>query len=542
VLVSLDLRWFAHFPVTNRRGEGLTSFFQTDDLPEILSGPREIRRVPEVPTPRREQVKIPSGTATVSTNTHQAIAPLQVLKLCLPGEVWLLVCDIVGASDRKSLAQTCRYLWMLINAKTPFLSQFIQENFILDLPPRLLALCLSLLASATEVKWLATGPQSFLSSDPLTVVEHISSSILRTLSGSSALQSLQLTQVEVSPYYQQAILRIPTLRTLTLCDATFAPTSLALPPTSIHVLVLQSLHFDLGAMEHLFRVLADSLETLTLGPNCSVTDTYMLYSILEFTPLQRFTSIRAPMRLLRSDFDHPFLFHSFITALHVTVERVPSIPSPFPDTYLPNLRHLSAPWCIAELIVPERPVQVFCETGLQFLSQRDLESKLVQLATSASNIEELEMCSRWTSPNIFTLLERHVPHLKRLRLLISDSTRYCPRRVREYMAMEPKFGVQCTSLQEIELRVQVPPEGRTPHQVSRSNCRTLSTLFIPICPALEVLSFIVTSKKFTLHEEDIAPRCIFKLQRMANGEWEERGFGIAIPEETKGYPIVYYSS
>ena len=372
--------------------------------------------------------------------------------------------------------------------------------------------------------------------------EHISGSIFRPLAQSTALQSLELTRVEVSPHYQQEILRIPTLRKLTLCDAIFVPTTISLPPASIRILVLPSLVFEQTAMEHLFRILVDSLETLDIGTKCSKTDVHRLYSILELTPLQCFTSIRAPVPVLHNNLNHPFLFHAFITVLHVSAAHSQSFPSAFPVTFLPKLRNLSAPWRVAALLIPGRPIQVFCDTELQSLPISTLESTLVRLGTSTSDIEELEICSSWSSPYIFNLLEKHLPHLKRLRLLSTMKMWYNPRQMRKCMAMEPKFGIQYTPLQEIEIRVELPPKTRRPHQVSRANCQKLSLLFIPICPSLEVLSFIGTSGKFRTNERDIAPRCIYKLRKMANGEWETRGFGIKVPEDAKGFPTIDYQS
>ena len=387
---------------------------------------------------------------------------------------------------------------------------------------------------------MSAKEQSFLSSDPLTVGGEISGSILRTLSESTALQSLELTQVELSPYHQQVILGIPTLRKLTLCDSICVPTTVTLPPTSIHVLVLRTLKFEQAAFEHLFRVLADSLETLEFGTNCPRKEVYKLYSILEFTPLQRFTSIRVVG--LDSNLNQPFLLSSFITVLHISATDSRIFHSDLPETILPELRHLSAPWHIAEVLIPGRPVRVFCDTEPVVIPMSTLESRLAQLATSSSGIEELEMCSFWSSPSIFNLLKKHLPHLKRLRLLIDPQTWYAERQVQMHMAMQPKFGVQYTPLQELELRMEVSPKARQPRQVSRPNCRKLSTLFIPICPALEVLSFIVTPNKFKTNERDIPPQCIFKLRKMANGAWEERGFGIKMPEDAKGLPIVDYKS
>jgi len=429
---------------------------------------------------------------------------------------------------------------MLINTRAPFLSQSVQEDEIVNLSSELLAQRLSFLATAIEVQWLGAQSQSVLSSNPLTIDERIWGPIFRPLSESTTLQSLELTRVEVSPYFQQEILRIPTLRKLTLCDAIFIPTTITLPPASIRVLVLQSLIFEQTAMEHLFRVLVNSLETLDIGTKCSETGVHRIYSILESTPLQRFATIRAPVQVLLKDLNHPFLFHAFITVLHVSAAHSQSFPSVFPVTFLPKLRHLSAPWRVAELLVPGRPVQVFRDTELKRLALSTLESALGQLGASAGNIEELEICSVWTSPHIFKLLEKHLPHLKRLRVLGNANTWYNPRLMRKCMAMEPKFGVQYAPIQEIELWMELPPAARRPHQVSRPNCQKLSMLFIPICPSLELLSFVVTPNKFKTSERDISPRCIFKLRRMANGEWEERGFGIKRPEGTRGFPTVDY--
>ena len=291
-------------------------------------------------------------------------------------------------------------------------------------------------------------------------------------------------------------------------------------------------------MEHLFRVLAHSLETLGMDPTYYKTYVHKIYSIMGATPLRRFIAIRAPVPVLLSNFNHPFLSHQFITVLHVSPAYSQFFPSVLPGTLLPKLRHLSAPWCIAKLLIPGRPVQVFCDTELKSRTTRTFERTLVQLAKSASDIEELELRSQWSSPSIFKQLKEHMPHLKRLRLVIEAQMWYDPRRMEENTATEPKFCVHYTPLQELELRMEIPPQTRQPHQVSRPNCRIISSLFIPICPSLKLLSIIAVSNKFQTNERDIAPQCIFKLRRMVNGEWEERKFGIEIPQDAKGFPML----
>jgi hypothetical protein len=272
-------------------------------------------------------------------------------------------------------------------------------------------------------------------------------------------------------------------------------------------------------MAHLSRSLAGSLETLEIDSNCADTDVYNLFSKLELTTLQCFASIRIPLSTLRHSIFHPFLRHAFITKLHVTVGDAHFLSPAFPDTFLPKLRHLSAPWSVAESLIPGRPVQVFRDTELQALDMTNLENKLVQLAASASGIEELELNSGWSMAEIFTLFVKHLPYLKYLRLLTGSQMCHYPREMERHMAMEPKFGVQCPSMQEIEMRIHVPPEDRLLHQVSRLNCRVLSGQFTIICPALEVLTFIITDSKFKQCERDIPLRHIFKLRRMLNGEW-----------------------
>jgi hypothetical protein len=255
--------------------------------------------------------------SVILTEPLQTKILLTAPKLSLPGELWLYVCDTLGPSDRKALAQACQAFWTLINAKAPFLTQLIEEDDIINLSPSLLALRLSFLASATELRWLTYRQQSFLSSNPLTIDVAIPGSILRTISESTALQSLELTGVEISPEHQHVILRIPTLRKLTLCDSIWVPTTETLPPTSIHVLVLRSLRCGQTASGHLFRILADSLETLELGTRCIETDVNKLYSTLGSMRLQRFTSIRVAMPVLLKNLNHSFLYNSFITVLHV---------------------------------------------------------------------------------------------------------------------------------------------------------------------------------------------------------------------------------
>lgn len=51
---------------------------------------------------------------------------------------------------------------------------------------------------------------------------------------------------------------------------------------------------------------------------------------------------------------------------------------------------------------------------------------LAKLATSASDTDELELCSNWHSPGIFTLPAGHLLHLRCLRLLVGVWTWYDP--------------------------------------------------------------------------------------------------------------------
>ena len=407
-----------------------------------------------------------------------------------------------------------------------------------------LAQRLSFLASAVKVQWSAVRSRSHsvLSSNPLTGDKRISNSILLTLLVSSPLQSLELTRAEVNPYCQDVILRIPMLRKLTLCDTIFVPTTTTLPPSLIRILVLRSHIPEQTAMEHLFRILSPSLETLEIQPVGNLTYVNMIYSVMENTPFRRFTTFRAPRLPLISEANHQFLFHEFITVLHITPTDPQIFPSVLPGTFLPNLRHLSAPWCVAELLIPGRPVQVFCDTELKLSTTTTFKSMLEQLAKSAGNIEELVLASRWSCPDIYQHLKKYMPHLKRLRLVVEPQVWYDPREMQVNMDMEPKFGVQYTPLQELELRMEIPLNTRQPHQVSRPNCRLISPLFTLTCPSLKVLSVIVVSHKFHADERDIPLRSIFKLRKMTNGEWEERGFGVDVPQDAKGFPVLDYRS
>lgn len=84
------------------------------------------------------------------------------------------------------------------------------------------------------------------------------------------------------------------------------------------------------------------------------------------------------------------------------------------------------------------------------------------------------------------------------------------------MTKKRKFGVQHAFLQGLELRMEAPWKMRQPHQVSRPNCRTLSTLFILICPALEVLSFL-SLPTISKPMNEISPPVHF--QAAADGQW-----------------------
>ena len=349
-------------------------------------------------------------------------------------------------------------------------------------------------------------------------------------------------RAEVSPYCQDVILRIPMLRKLTLCDTIFVPTTTTLPPSRIRILVLRSHIPEQTAVEQLFRILSPSLETLEMQVVYNPTYANMIYSVMENTPFRRFTTFRAPTLPLISDANHQFLFHQFITVLLVTPTDPQILPSVLPSTFLPKLRHLSAPWCVAELLIPGRPVEVFCDTELKASTTRTFNSMLEQLAKSAGNIEELELASRWSCPGIYHQLKKYMPHLKRLRLVVEPQMWYDPREMQHNMDMEPQFGVQYTPLQEFELRMEIPLNTRQPHQVSRPNCRVISPLFTLTCPSLKVLSIVVVSSKIHAVERDIPLRCIFKLRKMTNGEWEECGFGVDVPQDAKGFPLLDYES
>ena len=436
--------------------------------------------------------------------------------------MWLTICDFLKPSDRKSLAWTCRNLFLLLNAKAPFLTLNLKADELLDLVK--LHQYSRTLLSANEVNWQGSPKDSRRrrSVNPFTFAGHSSRFIFTILSTSTTLRSLKLFRIEVGASHQKAIISVPTLRELILQESLFVPTNKTMPRTSITSLSFRKCSYLEAPMKHILNLLAGSLGTLDLDAS-----PIFILSFMGAIRLPHLAHIRHVGVQWRVSDMQELPFQPPITTLFLGPEHARQTGG-IPPGILPQLRELSAPCSVGEQLIPGRPVTQFRDTSLKKVSVAELDRTLAYFAKSTIGIRHLEICAELAVPSLFAALEKRVPRIKRFRLLTdSDRFRHNP----DYaMTHKDDAGTGAAALEEVEIRFRAWADCHAPPFISSNNCHTIFGAVERACSALEAVTFTVVGKneRFEKDENDLPPQSIYKLCKTADGAWEERRWGTSI--------------
>jgi hypothetical protein len=345
-------------------------------------------------------------------------------------------------------------------------------------------------------------------------------SIFQTLSRSSVLRTLELSQVNVGPSNQRVVLSIPSLRKLVLRGSTFIPTAVYLPSTSIDTLILKEIRLSRAIMEHLFRILADTLETFHVASCCSG-----IGILPDRVQLRHLKSLGIPERMLQNEslMGNPFFSQPTITTLFVE-PGYPSLPPSLPS-FLPQLCRLSAPLHIAKALVHGRPIQDFRHIQLTWIDTNDLESSLSWLTRSIQHIKELELCLDIVPPGFLESLSKYTPHLRRLCVVLKAGSKW--RDVREGLRIGgATMGSGHGTLKELEFRMEIPANSYSPRQLYYGR-PTVLHLLIDTCAVIELMRVTIISLPVPgsrVEHWNMPVYCLFKLWKLPNGQWQDRVF------------------
>jgi hypothetical protein len=433
----------------------------------------------------------------------------------LPVELLLIICYYLGPAERRSLSCTCRAMFAFINMKAPFRNLRLTRGGTWELIS--LHRHARVLAFASEVYWNPGNRRmgSHHSANPLSVPGQSIRIVLSTLQTSSTLRLFEICHLKVSPSHQRIILSVPTLRELILNRSIFVPSATKMPSSSITTLAFVPSAFQPAPAAHVLRLLSESLEALDVG-----FTTRTVYATLSTTRFPRLVSLRQRSLPNPNTLDF-FICHLSITRLYISV-RISYQPLNFPPEILPLLRDLSAPWWVAEQLVPGRPVQVFSDTGSRAVKLEDLDAKLLQLAQSTRDIEELQMYTRFSAPRIFLVLAKHLPRLKRLKLR-SRTNKLVARPGMGKGAKWTQLKERPLAITDLDIQFRYPMPGSTVSQISRHFCHFMLYLTAKACRVLEVASFAaLDAKNPDVEERDIPSVWKFKACRTPMGKWEEQ--------------------
>jgi len=154
----------------------------------------------------------------------------------------LLVCELLGEDDRRSLSVTCNALFSLVLTNAPFRELNLRFRRIWDHVT--IRQHSESFSSARAVHWsIEQNTKWWVEQRRLSTDSHSLSAVsfrhvLSVLSGSSCLHTLGLTWLRVESAHQKLILSIKTLRCLKLINSSFASTSVVMPRSSITTLCL----------------------------------------------------------------------------------------------------------------------------------------------------------------------------------------------------------------------------------------------------------------------------------------------------------------
>ena len=317
----------------------------------------------------------------------------------------MLVCDLLGKVDRRSLSLTCHALFSLVHKRAPFRElyfHFRRRWHYLNVRRHSESL-----SSASAIHWSFRGKSKSQrrSTDLLSISAASFRTILSVLSVSSSLHTLGLTRLKVEPAHQILILSIKTLRTLELVNSSFAPTSMVMPCSSIKTLLLE------GWSPVPIPLLGSSLEVLRLKLWRIHT-----YEMLASTPLPRLTFLENLFILKVPTQDYLVSFRNIRTLILSSLGS-----DPVPPTALPHLTYLSAPHDVGKALLPGRPVHTYrVQYIYRWILGAPIENPLVELAPCAQHVKELHlwlMASPW---ELLGFLALHFPNIVRLYLRVDE--------------------------------------------------------------------------------------------------------------------------
>ena len=384
-----------------------------------------------------------------------------------------------------------------------------------------------MLKSARELHWLPSRKAQARSNGNFSLSRLSIQYVLLKLSHSSAIHTLHLHRIVVSPHQQRLILSIPSLRHLTLQQSEFIPINVPMPHATI-----ESLSFGTGTVSpepaiHILQLLAHSLKSLDAGDASKVL--YPLMDTLRFPVLK---SLRQNPTTYLHHF-HTLSRHTSITELYLgpcTSQRW-LIPVDYfqPPHLLPHLQQLSSPWRVAIRIIPGRPVKVFRDTEIRWYNSTTRREQLCRLAesTAEQGMEEIRICFKIGVIELLHVLNIHLPRLKRLEIFI------CNHHPLQGEAWKPPSK---SSLIEIEIRFLRPTReslSLDARAYPEKPCRTLFMRLAEECPKLEQVTFIAVNNLPTVdpwgvfyeNEQDVPSDCKLKFCKTSNGTWEERLWG-----------------
>ena len=296
--------------------------------------------------------------------------------------------------------------------------------------------------------------------------------------------------------------------------------------------LIESLSFGTGTVSpepaiHILQLLAHSLKSLDVGDASEML--YPLMGTLRFAVLK---SLQQNPTTYLHHF-HSLSRHTSITELYLgpyTSYRW-LIPVDFfrPPHHLPHLQRLSSPWRIAIRIVPGRPVKVFHDTEPVGYDSEISWERLCLLAesTARQGMEEIRICHSTGIIELLSLLNMHVPSLKRLEIFIWDH--HPPQgKAWNLRSKSSLIEIEIIFLRPIRESLWLDARG-----YPEKPCRTFVMKLAEECPKLEQVTFITLNdwptvdpwKEFAENEQDVPSDCKLKFCKTSSGTWEERLWG-----------------
>jgi hypothetical protein len=269
--------------------------------------------------------------------------------------------------------------------------------------------------------------------------------------------------------------------------------------------------------KHILTLLAGSLETLKISIS-SREVCQVLASIL----LPRLTFLVETSIFARGPFEIKYLASfSSITTLVVSDGAM----SPVLPSFLPHLTHLTAPFFIAEVLIPGRPVHTYrmsyhyyCCNGIH------IGHPLTQLAPVAQHVKELQLLTSLRPANLVELLVVHFPDIVRVCLIMREIRSEPSIDLPLPLPFPPHSESGYTHHSLKELDVGFPVVTRRPFP--REDCQKILVTLTDRCPALEVVRFgaLFPVEGGGIDERNVSLDWLMDMRRTAEGEWKERNW------------------